>query len=40
MKERLVELARMAPTPLQARNALREYLQARILRNCLKREAE
>jgi hypothetical protein len=31
MKERLVELARMAPTPLQARNALREYLQARIL---------
>lgn len=31
MKERLVELARTAPTPMQARNALREYLQARIL---------
>lgn len=31
MKERLLELVRSAPTPLHARNAVREYLQARIL---------
>ncbi len=31
MKEYLAELVRNLPTPLQARNAAREYLQARIL---------
>ncbi len=31
MKEYLAELVRTAPTPLLARNAVREYLQARIL---------
>jgi hypothetical protein len=31
MKEYLAELVRASPTPLQARNILREYLQARIL---------
>ena len=31
MKEYLVELVRSAPTPAQARNRAREYLQARIL---------
>lgn len=31
MKEYLADLVRAAPTPLQARNVVREYLQARIL---------
>jgi len=31
MKEYLTDLVRAAPTPLQARNVVREYLQARIL---------
>lgn len=31
MKDYLVELARASPTPAQARNVTREYLQARIL---------
>lgn len=31
MKEYLIELVRQAPTPLQGRNLVREYLQARIL---------
>ncbi len=31
MKEYLANLVRTAPTPLQARNVVREYLQARIL---------
>ncbi|HFD38804.1 MAG TPA: nucleotidyl transferase AbiEii/AbiGii toxin family protein [Anaerolineae bacterium] len=31
MKEYLADLVRTAPTPLQARNIVREYLQARIL---------
>ena len=36
MKEYLAELVRTAPTPAQARNVAREYLQARIL-GCLQR---
>ncbi len=36
MKEYLADLASAAPTPAQARNVLREYLQARIL-GCLQR---
>ena len=31
MKEYLSQLVRAAPTPAHARNATREYLQARIL---------
>ncbi len=31
MKDYLADLARMAQTPVQARNTVREYLQARIL---------
>lgn len=31
MKDYLAELVRASPTPAQARNAMREYLQARIL---------
>ncbi len=31
MKEYLAELVRSCPTPTQARNAAREYLQARLL---------
>jgi hypothetical protein len=31
MKDHLIELVRQAPSPLQARNVAREYLQARIL---------
>ena len=31
MKEYLLELARSSPAPLQARNVVREYLQARLL---------
>ncbi len=31
MKDYLAELARSSPTPLQARNTVREYLQARLL---------
>ncbi|MCJ7620453.1 MAG: nucleotidyl transferase AbiEii/AbiGii toxin family protein, partial [Anaerolineae bacterium] len=36
MKEYLAELVRDSPTPAQARNVLREYLQARML-GCLQR---
>jgi predicted nucleotidyltransferase component of viral defense system len=31
MKEYLIEQVRSSPTPLQARNVVREYLQARLL---------
>jgi hypothetical protein len=31
VKERLAEIVRTSPSPIQARNAVREYLQARIL---------
>lgn len=31
MKDYLAELVRIAPTPIHARNAIREYLQARVL---------
>ncbi|MGB9723153.1 MAG: hypothetical protein ACP5OO_03070 [Chloroflexia bacterium] len=31
MKEYLAELVRSGPTPAQARNLVREYLQARLL---------
>ena len=36
MKDTLRALARAAPSPVQARNAAREYMQARIL-GCLQR---
>ena len=36
MREYLAQLVRASPTPAQARNVVREYLQARIL-GCLQR---
>ncbi|MBU1878187.1 MAG: nucleotidyl transferase AbiEii/AbiGii toxin family protein, partial [Chloroflexi bacterium] len=36
MKDHLAELVRTVPTPVQAHNVAREYLQARIL-GCLQR---